>query len=355
MFKIYCRGGTTMRESIVGAVAGALITGLFSLLIFYLGNFSTQETIEHNIVEALSIRFDSIDKDMLYDQALETIYREHENAIKKIADLQKQIDEYNIKVSELNNQINDKQLIIDNQNSQEEIDTIIQAATEYWNNSDYVQALTLLKNSKSKSVDVEILYNQYADEYQNLLLIQAESLIAERKREEAINILKEGSLLIADNGEINNKIDEINNKPSALLCNLVPISGTDSDEQYDIWDISSQDNYGNKYSSGICLRQKYNEKVHLVYALNGKYTILTGYFVLSESGKNTDGNYVLYAYTLVNGEPKLLWESTPLSTATRPIPVEINVSDVMDLVIEVYDPNKTGSNAWTAFVDAKLE
>ncbi len=344
-----------MRDSVVGAVIGAIITGLFSLLIFYLGNFSTQETLENSIVETLSIRFDSIDKDMSYDQALETIYKEHENAIKEISNLQTQIDEYNVKVSELNNQINEKQLLINNQNSQEEIDRIIQAATEYWNNSDYIQALTLLKNSITKSVDIEIVYKQYSDEYKNLLLLQAESLIAERKKEEAIDILKEGSLLIADNNEINNKIDEISNKPSALLCNLVPISGTDSYEQYDIWDISSQDNYGNKYSSGICLKQKYNEKVHLVYALNGQYTILTGYFVLSEADKNTDGNYVLYAYTLVNGEPKLLWESTPLSTATRPIPVEINVSGVMDLVIEVYDPSKTGNNAWTAFVDAKLE
>ena len=39
-----------MKEQIIGAVVGAIITGLFSVLIFHLGNFSTQDSI----VEALS-------------------------------------------------------------------------------------------------------------------------------------------------------------------------------------------------------------------------------------------------------------------------------------------------------------
>lgn len=63
-----------MKEQIVGAIVGAIITGLFSVLIFHLGNFSTQKSI----VESLSVRFDSINKSMSYEQALQAIYEENE-------------------------------------------------------------------------------------------------------------------------------------------------------------------------------------------------------------------------------------------------------------------------------------
>lgn len=215
--------------------------------------------------------------------------------------------------------------------------------------------LTLLKNYKSKSTDIESLYIQYSDDYILLLLHQADKLISERDYDNAINILKEGCNLVSDDKLLNEKINEISNKPSALLANLTPVSGTMTEDQYGIWDISERDNYGNKYSSGIYLKQNYTSKANLVYALDSKYTILTGKFVLSEEGKNTDGNYILYAYTLTNGEMNLLYESPILGTATRPIDVEIDVTNVMDLVIEVYDPNKQNNNAWTAFVDARLE
>lgn len=324
-------------SSIAGAVVGAIITGGISVFI----NISNQDTIKKNTVETLSVYFDSVDKDMSYEDALQTIYKENENL--------------NVEINNLKTQLNNAEDQINQQNSQEEINKVIQNATDYWNNSDYVQALTFLKNSKSKSADIESLYEKYSTEYSNNLLLQADSLVTERKRDEAIKLLKEGSILVSNNKEINDKISEINSKPVALLSNLVPVSGTNNDEQYNTWDIAAQDNYGNKYASGIYLRQRYNDKARLVYALDNKYTTLTGKFVLSEDSKNTDGNYILYAYTLVNGEMNILYESPILTTATRPIDVEINVSNVTDLVLEVYDPNKMSNNAWTAFVDAKLE
>lgn len=329
-----------MRESIIGAVIGAIITGLFSLLIFHLGNFSTQKSI----VESLSVRFDSVDQKMSYEQALEIIYQEREND-------KKEIESLNTQLSDLNTKIIDQQAKIDQQNSTEEVNKIIKNATEYWNNSDFVQSLTLLKNSKTQSEDIKTLYEQYSNEYVISLLNQADELISERDYNAAVEILKEGTVLVSDNRMLNEKIDTINNKPTALLSNLTPVSG----EIKSIWNVREKDNYGNTYTSGICLHQSYNKAAHVVYSLDGKYTTLTGKFVLDEASKNTDGNYVLYAYSLKDGNMSLIYTSPILSTATRPINVEINVSDVMDLVLEVYDPNKDGDNADTGFVDAKLE
>ena len=337
-----------MDIQIKSALIGAIIPTVGAFAIFFLGDFSTQSKLERDTVKVLSEKFDSVEKDMTYEDALQAVFKENE-------DLKSNIEDLNLQIGNFNEQINKQQTKIEQQNSIEEINKIIQNATDFWNNDDHIQSLTLLKDYKSKSTNIENLYLQYSNEYSNNVLSQADNFISERKKDEAIKILQEASLIVFDNKKLNEKIEEINNKPSAFLSNLVPISGTDNENQFGIWDITDQDNYGNRYSSGIYLSQQYEEKAHLVYSLDGKYEILTGYFVLSEDSKNTDGNYVLYAYTLMNGETKLLWESPILSTATRPIPVKIDVSGVMDLVIEVYDPNKDGNNAWTAFVDAKLE
>lgn len=333
-----------MSDTIKGSIIGALITVVGSILVFVLGNFSTQATIEEKTVETLSGYFDSVDKDMSYEQALQTIYKENEN-------LKIEIDNYKTQLSELNENINKKQAEIDLQNSTEEVNEIIQNATNYWNDSDFIQSLSLLKNEKTRSEDIENLYKQYSTEYTNSILLQADNLISERNNEEAIKILQEASLIVFDNKEINEKIEEINNKPSALIANLTPVSG----EIERIWNAGEKDNYGNTYSSGICLHQDYSNAAHVVYSLDGKYNILTGKFVLDEASKNTDGNYVLYAYSLIDGNMSLIYTSSTLSTATRPIDIEINVSGVMDLVIEVYDPNKGNNNANTGLVDAKLE
>ncbi len=116
--------------AIAGAIVGALVTGLFSLLIFFLGNFSTQSTIEKNTVKTLSGYFDSVDKDMSYEQALKTIYEESE--------IQK------TEINTLKNQLSEQQDLINQQNSEEEINKIIQNATEYRNDSNLAEALTLL-------------------------------------------------------------------------------------------------------------------------------------------------------------------------------------------------------------------
>ena len=83
----------TMKDAIVGAAVGAIITGIISILIFYLGNFETQSTLEKNTVKVLSEYFNSVDKDMPYEQALQVIYKENENLKNDISSLQKEKQE----------------------------------------------------------------------------------------------------------------------------------------------------------------------------------------------------------------------------------------------------------------------
>lgn len=287
-------------------------------------------------MEVLSEYFDSVEVEISYKDALQTIYEENRS-------LKTSLKEQEELLLSLKEQVSQ-------QRSNEEIETLIKNVTQYWQNAEYVQALILLKNSSIISEDVEILYQQYSNEYSNNLLIQVESLIDEGNNNQAIELLKEGADLVSDNSIINDKLNSIRNIKSELLSTLTPVSG---EIEY-VWDSSKRDNYGNTYSSGICLHQNYDKPAHVVYSLDGKYTTISGKFVLEEKSKNTDGNYVLYVYSLEGGNMTLIYESQVLATATRPIDIEINVTDVMDIVIEVYDSDKGSNNADVGFVDAKL-
>lgn len=340
-----------MNDTIKGALIGAVIPSAVSVFIFLAGNFSTQETLEKSAVQTLSQYFDSVKKDMEYEEALQTISKENNTLKNEIKNLDIKISGLNKEIETKQKEINDRKKEINQQISDKKINTIVQSATDYWNECDYIQALLLLKKSEYISDEVKILYEQYSEEYCNILIKKSEKLIKEKNKSKALEILKEGSALVNDGKILENKINDINNKPSMLLVNLTPVSG----EIERIWDTGERDNYGNVYASGICLHQAYEKAAHVVYPLDGKYTMLTGKFVLGEESKNTDGNYKLYVYSLVDGNMDLIYESKVLSTATRPIDIEIDVTDVMDLVIEVYDPDKTSDNALTGLVNAKLE
>ena len=325
-----------MSDTMKASIIGALITGGISLLIFFLGDFSTQTNFEKNTVEVFSKYFTAVDDKMSYEEAIQTIYEENKGLKKRLNKYEELITNYQGEIS--------------TNNSKGEIENLVRDATQYWENSEYIQALILLKNSCNMSEDVRALYQQFSNEYSNKLLTQVDLLLKQRDNDRALEILKGGAELVYDKSIISNKISSILNAKSELLSNLTPVSG---EVEY-VWDSSKRDNYGNKYSSGICLHQNYDKPAHVVYSLDGKYTMLTGKFVLEEKSKNTDGKYVLYVYSLVDGNMTLLYESKVLTTATRPIDVEINVTGVMDIVVEVYDPKKESNNADVGLVDVML-
>lgn len=321
-----------MRSTIIGAVVTAIITGLFSLLIFHLGNFSTQKSI----VESLAVRFDSVDKEMSYEQALETIYQERENDKNEIASL-------NIQLSELNEEISNQQAKIDQQNSAEEINMIIQNATDYWNDSDYVQSLTLLKNSKSKSSDIISLYERYSSEYVLNLLSQADILISERNYEEAIELLETGKAIVNNDKRLNDKINDINNNHPIKLSDL-KISASRFFRQNQ--DETVVDTVNNRYSAGnsfIIYSEGDSNYGYATFYLGKKYTSLNGIIAVSDESENRSDTQLKgwIEIGIRNSDTDVfnsLWSSATLSRATSAIEIpEINITDSEWLEIRYYN------------------
>lgn len=306
-----------MDNTIKGSIIGALITGIISLLIFILGNFSTQSTIEEKTVETLSGYFDSVNKDMSYEQALQTIYKENENLKKDILDLNKQLEG-------LNQKIENKQAEIDNQSSQKEVDKVVQTATEYWNNSDFVQSLSLLKNYKSKSVDIELLYSQYSNDYCAYILQQVDDCIENMQYDDAVALINDSLILVYDSSILDQKIEEIeNSKPNNLIYAVKPY------EKYGYTEKINSDYMqmgGNKYYNGFQLGDGY-EISYALFNLNGKYNKITctiGH--IDESGEADKTLLVIGDNTII--------ETIEINYQSLPKEYTINVKGINQLKFE---------------------
>lgn len=315
-----------MDNTIKGSIIGALITGIISLLIFILGNFSTQSTIEEKTVETLSGYFDSVNKDMSYEQALQTIYKENESLKNDILDLNKQLDG-------LNQKIENKQAEIDNQSSQEEVDKVVQTATEYWNNSDFVQSLSLLKNYKSKSVDIELLYSQYSNDYCTYILQQVDDYIENMQYNDAVALINDSLILVYDSSILDQKIEEIeNSKPNNLMDAIKPY------EKYGYTEKINSDYMqmgGNKYYNGFQLGDGY-EISYALFNLNGKHNKITctiGH--IDESGEADKTLLVIGDNTII--------ETIEINYQSLPKEYTINVKGINQLKFErVVGTTQTG-------------
>lgn len=321
--------GDTMKETIVGAVIGAVITGIISILIFFLGNFETQKTI----VDTLSQRFDTVDKNMSYEQALETIYNE-----KKL--LKNNINALNIQVNNLNEELNKKEAKINNLTSQEEINKIIQNATDYWNNSDFIQSLTLLKNSKLKSSDIEALYKQYLNQYREHLLSEADSFVSDMKYDEAIALINDSLVMMSDDTTLKQKIEEIkNSKPQALMNLILPYEtkGYTQKISSDFMQMG-----GDKYYNGFQLGNNPSTS-YAIFNLNSKYTKITGIIGHIDGSGNDNRTITIFA-------DGTLIDTIDINYQDLPKELLINVEGVNQLKIE-------GTGGWqqTGFGDLHIQ
>lgn len=216
-----------MRESVVGAIVGAVITGVVSLLIFYFGNFSTQKTIEESIVETLSIYFDSVDKDMTYEQALQVIYEENENLKKENENLKSNVQ---------------------NTTGQDNI-------------------------------------NMYRED----ILKQAEIVYKSEGIESAITILSEGLQALPEDDVLLEKISEYSSYIPIALFEKQIFYQSDAQMIFSHReDYSRPDNVGNMYSPDAyeIYASNYGGERSVTFILDKQYTLLTGTLAIRENNSH---------------------------------------------------------------------
>ena len=80
------------RKKMSDTIKAAVIQSIVAIAIFLLGNFFTQYTIEKSTVKTLANYFDSVDKDMSYEDAMKALRTEINNKNLEIKNLKKRPD-----------------------------------------------------------------------------------------------------------------------------------------------------------------------------------------------------------------------------------------------------------------------
>lgn len=276
-----------MSDTIKGSIIGALITSIISLVIFFLGNFSTQSTIEKNTIETLSGYFSSVDKDMSYEQALQTIYKENVTLNNEILKLEEQ----------------NKNLAIANEDAMETTEQIYDV--DYQNVKLIINGIDSGYHSKAIIVNNETFYSQGFLQY----IVDNQSISFENSK------LFVGSVQTEDQMPIS-------------LFELEPFT-----EGYSLSQTTNEkDNYDNVFPEAFRVRSGdwgYEDLMNNAteYFIDYSYTTLCFDYAYSKNASQG-----LEYEILIYGDGNLL-ESVILNRKTKVDSVEVDVSNVEFLQI----------------------
>jgi hypothetical protein len=77
-----------MDIQIKSALLGGVIPTVGAFAIFFLGDFSTQSKLERDTVQVLSEKFDSVEKDMSYEDAIQAVFKKNEELKNQLSSLE---------------------------------------------------------------------------------------------------------------------------------------------------------------------------------------------------------------------------------------------------------------------------
>lgn len=294
----------TIKAAIISSVITALIATLTSVLIFLLGNFSTQATLEKKTVEILSEYFASVDKDMSYKQALQTVYEESKQKDEEISILNQQNVNFENQISEIPNiEFKNPALVADGLKIQEMVNKSVIVVD---NNNYYSEAILNL-----------VLENVFSYDYsQNTVFYNASGK----------NVLSE------------TKVD--------LFDTNVLYEG-DCYETFLPEDGNTFAMGSNTYNKGFVIYDYYTlltgDDGYALFDLQGKYSKIT--FDVGRTNEQAKQDVILKVY--LNNE---YVEEYSLNGQSPPVPLEIALNYANNMKLEVTG----GSNVKYGFVNVIL-
>ena len=298
-----------MKSGIVGAVVGAILTGAVSIGLF----IAEKDSIEKKTVETLAGYFDSVDKDMSYDQVLKFIYEESKKKDNEISVLKQNKENLQSQVDSLNEKVS-----VDETNK-----STIASIRSLANSNEYAKALAILNSVADKTPEMQVLFDEYSKKYEAQVIAQADTIINKEKYDEAINLIDE-ALKVLPNSSIliQKKENIILSKPKMLINVLKPYETKEYSEKGAGQSMSMG---GTKYYNGFQLEGW--SASHAIFNLNSQYTQITGIVGHIDGSYKSDETLRIFAdgvliYTIEVGYQNL------------PQDFSIDVKDVKQLKFE---------------------
>lgn len=240
-------------------------------------HYDTKHSTESKIVEALSERYASVDKEMSYEQALEAVDRDVE---KLKSDNSMLLSE----LSSLQNELNEVQSAFAYSN--ERSDKIARAES-YAIQGDYATAIPILNSIVERTEDVTAMLKDYTLKYEAQIVSELDNLVSERQFDEAVNLIEKALHIVPNSPALTAKRTEIENKKPITMYLVDALTPYTSDDFEVI--PGSLEMGGERYKKSFTLQgYGWNGVSNATYNLKGQYTSLsfTIAVIQSEGGLN---------------------------------------------------------------------
>lgn len=301
--------------------AVATILGVISSIFFY---FDAKQSTENKIVETLSERYESVDKEMSYEQALEAVDRDIQSLTNDNVSLQLERNNLENEVTSLKEKVKSLEEDIDRS---EKIDR----AESYAVSGNYEVAIPTLNSISEKTEDIVALLKDYTSNYEISVVTKAESLASNWNFDEAVALIDEALKIVPNSQVLLDKRRDIT--PQYLVDTI------ECHKAENLWLLDSKEYIrmsGKNYRHAIYTQQSdivgsmFNNaySANAFYNLDGRYSQLSGIIgSIDFSGSGTigkqDGGQVYDAEITIWGDDQ---EIATINLSSDDAAKEFNVS-----------------------------
>lgn len=303
--------------------AATLFVSIVAIAVSIFIHVDTKRSTENKIVEALSERYASVDKEMSYEQALEAIDRDIQTLANDKESLQLEKNQLESKVNSLEEEIKFLEEEIDRSEK-------IARAESYAASGNYEVAIPTLNSIPEKTEDVVALLKDYTANYEISTVANAESLASNWNFDEALSLIDEALKIIPNSQALLDKKRDITPK---YLVDTIECYKAEN-----LWLLDSKEYIkmsGKSYRHAIYTQQSdivgsmFNNaySANAFYNLDGKYSQLSGIVgSIDFSGSGTigkqDGGQVYDAEITIWGDEQ---EITTINLSSNDAAKDFNV------------------------------
>ena len=290
-----------------------------------------------------------------YEQAVE----EYKASVLKKADELEDAEDYSGAVREVETAL---QLIGSDAKLEERVHQlgkteILKAVETYEASKEYDTAIQFIRDrigDYETDSEVVLAYNRCKDAFRNSIIQEAEAAYENSGYESALSIVNNALTVLPGDQQLMSEKDIYTACAPVDLTTLTPYF-----EGYiSVLTGEVTDTLGNTYHSGL---QGYRYKsdaakldCYNIWDIGGEYNTLTATGIVLEDDKGTGGTALFRIY----GDGVLLYEKADIDSKTKPYKVEVDITGVTDLKIEMYGngiSNYFTSRLSSVLVDVMLQ
>lgn len=324
--------------------AATLLVSIVAIVVSIFIYLDTKRSTENKIVEALSERYASVDKEMSYEQALEAVDRDIQTLTNDKESLQLEKDQLENKANSLEEEI---------KSLEEEIDRSekIARAESYAASGNYEVAIPTLNSISEKTEDVVALLKDYTANYEISIVTDAESLASSWNFDEAVALIDEALKIVPNSQTLLTKKQDITPK---YLVETIECYKAEN-----LWLLDSKEYIkmsGKSYRHAIYTQQSdivgsmFNNaySANAFYNLDGRYSQLSGIVgSIDFSGSGTigkqDGGQVYDAeITIWGDEQEITTINLSSNDAAKVFNVPISGVKILEFRVKCGGNSKVG-------------